>query len=31
MKLILIRGRLAEEIGIPLGGKEWVRLETYDM
>lgn len=31
MKLILIRGKLAEEIGIPLGGKEWVRLETYDM
>ena len=31
MKLIRIRGQLAEEIGIPIGGKEWVRLETYEM
>ena len=31
MKLIQLRGQLAEEIGIPLGGKEWVRLETYGM
>lgn len=31
LRLIHLRGKLAEEIGIPLGGKEWVRLETYDM
>lgn len=31
MKLIQLRGKLAEEIGIPIGGKQWVRYETYDM
>lgn len=29
MKLIQLRGKLAEETGIPIGGKQWVRLETY--
>lgn len=31
MKLILLRGQLAEQIDIPLGGAKWVRLETYEM
>ena len=31
MKLIQLRGKLAEEIGVPIGGANWVRLETYDM
>lgn len=31
MKLIQLRGKLAEETGIPIGGKQWVRLETYEM
>lgn len=31
MRLIQLRGQLAEEIGIPMGGKQWVRLETYGM
>lgn len=31
MKLIALRGKLAEEIGVPIGGKQWVRLETLVM
>jgi hypothetical protein len=31
MKLIALRGKLAEEIGIPIGGKQWARTETYEM
>lgn len=29
MKLIQLRGKLAEQIDIPIGGTEWVRYETY--
>jgi hypothetical protein len=31
MKLIHLRGKLAEEIGVPIGGKQWVRYETLTM
>jgi hypothetical protein len=31
MKLIKLRGKLAEEIGVPIGGKQWVRYETFTM
>jgi hypothetical protein len=31
MKLIALRGKLAEEIGVPIGGKQWIRLETLVM
>ena len=31
MKLILLRGQLAEQLDIPLGGAKWVRYETYEM
>lgn len=31
MKLIALRGKLAEEIGVPIGGKQWLRYETYTM
>ena len=31
MKLIQLRGKLVEEIGVPIGGKQWVRYETYTM
>ena len=31
LKLIQLRAQLADETGIPIGGKQWVRLETYDM
>lgn len=31
LKLIHLRGQLAEEIDLPIGGKQWVRLETYEM
>ena len=31
MELIRLRGQLAEEIGVPIGGKQWLRYETYTM
>ena len=31
MRLIELRGKLAEEVGVPIGGKQWVRYETYTM
>lgn len=31
MKLIALRGKLAEQIDIPIGGKQWARLNTFDM
>jgi len=31
MKLIALRGKLAEEIGVPIGGKQWLRYETFTM
>lgn len=31
MKLIQLRGKLAEQLDIPIGGAKWVRLETYEM
>ena len=31
MKLIALRGQLAEEIGVPIGGKQWLRFETFTM
>jgi hypothetical protein len=30
-ELIALRGKLAEEIGVPIGGKRWVRYDTYTM
>jgi hypothetical protein len=31
MKLIQLRGQLAEQLDIPIGGAKWVRYETYTM
>lgn len=31
LRLIALRGKLAEATGIPIGGKQWVRLEQYEM
>jgi hypothetical protein len=31
MRLIALRGKLAEEVGVPISGKRWVRYETYTM
>jgi hypothetical protein len=31
MKLIALRGKLAEQLDIPIGGAKWVRYETYTM
>lgn len=31
MKLLHIRGQLTEEIDLPIGGKRWVRYETYSL
>lgn len=31
MELIQLRGKLAEELDIPIGGAKWVRYETYTM
>jgi hypothetical protein len=28
-ELIELRGKLAEEIGVPIGGERWVRYDTY--
>jgi hypothetical protein len=31
MRLIYLRGKLADRVGVPIGARQWVRLETYDM
>jgi hypothetical protein len=31
LELIALRGQLAEEIDIPIGGERWLRYETYTM